>query len=263
LNYRTSAGLGVALACAPLLSCSNTSGPAAQATAQAAPAAAPATAPAPAPSHPQSAPAGASVRVVTGPVLETMDAATYTYMKVQASEGEIWAATSRFVVKVGDRVAVPLESPMENFHSQSLNRDFPLIYFASQITREGEPAGGMQMPPGHPPASAGQAVTERIAPPEGGQSIESVWAARTTLAGKTVTVRGKVVKFNGGIMGRNWLHIQDGTGVAAKGTNDITVTTDAEAKVGDVVTVTGKVVVDKDFGAGYRYAVLLEGATLR
>jgi hypothetical protein len=78
-----------------------------------------------------------------------------------------------------------------------------------------------------------------------------------------VTVRGTVVKFNGGILDRNWLHLQDGSGKAADGTNDITVTTDAVAKVGDVVTVTGTVVLDKDFSAGYAYPLMLEKAKIK
>ena len=103
---------------------------------------------------------------------------------------------------------------------------------------------------------------EPVAPPAGGSSIADVWANRAKLAGKTVTVRGTVVKFNGGILDRNWLHLQDGSGKAADGTNDLTVTTDAVAKVGDVVTVTGTVVVDKDFGSGYAYALMLEKAKI-
>jgi hypothetical protein len=70
------------------------------------------------------------------------------------------------------------------------------------------------------------------------------------------------VKFNGGILGRNWLHLQDGTGDATQGTHDLTVTTDATAAVGAVVTVTGTLVVDQDFGAGYIYPILLENATV-
>jgi hypothetical protein len=209
--------------------------------------------------------AEADVQVVRGSVVETMDASTYTYVKVSTGAGEVWAASSHFDVKVGDRVVVPLESPMRDFHSQSLNRDFPLIYFASQISREGEaaPAGtsGAQLPPGHPPVGAAPAVDgqiENIAPPEGGKSVATVWADRTALAGKTVTVRGQVVKFNGGILGRNWVHLRDGSGSAEDRTNDLTVTTDAVVKVGEVITVTGTVVVDKDFGAGYSYAVLIE-----
>jgi RecJ-like exonuclease len=90
-----------------------------------------------------------------------------------------------------------------------------------------------------------------------------VWANRAKLVGKTVTVRGTVVKFNGGIMDRNWFHLQDGSGKAADGTNDLTVTTDAVVKVGDVVTVTGTVATEKDFGSGYSYALMLEKAKIK
>jgi hypothetical protein len=74
------------------------------------------------------APAGQpDLRTVTGPVRETMDAASYTYVRVGTDKGDVWAAGPQFAVKVGDRVVVPLEMPMQNFHSQSLKRDFPVI----------------------------------------------------------------------------------------------------------------------------------------
>jgi hypothetical protein len=134
------------------------------------------------------------------------------------------------------------------------------------------------MIPGHPQAggqaagagmmsgaSASQTtqVTEPIPPAPGGTSIATLWTNRKALAGKTVILRGKVVKFNGGILGRNWIHIQDGTGVAADGTNDVLVTSDAVAKIGDIITATGTVAVDKDFTAGYVYAVMIESATIQ
>jgi hypothetical protein len=198
-----------------------------------------------------------------GTVLETMDAAQYTYVRVKTASGEIWAASSTFKVAVGDKVVVPLDGPMQNFHSATLKRDFPIIYFAPSITRAGEPAASL--PPGHAPVGAAQAdvsVTEPIAPPSGGMTVASLWANRKALAGKTVTVRGKVVKFNGGILGLNWTHLQDGSGVAKDGTNDITITSAAEARLGDVITVSGTVVLDKDFGAGYAYKVMLQNATI-
>ena len=83
---------------------------------------------------------------------------------------------------------------------------------------------------------------------------------RAQMAGRQVTVRGKVVKYNGGIMGRNWLHIQDGTG--AEGANDLTVTTQAVVGVGQTVLVSGTAAVDRDFGAGYRYDLIVENATV-
>ena len=196
-----------------------------------------------------------------------MDAAAYTYVRVDTGTEQVWAAASHFQVAVGDRVVVPLETAMENFHSQTLKRDFPLIYFVSAITRQGGQAQPA-FPPGHPPLSGGSPsngaspVAKVIAPPEGGLTVARVWADRATLAGKSVVVRGQVMKFNGGILGRNWVHIQDGTGTASDGSHDLTITTLATARVGDVITAKGKVAVNQDFGAGYTYAVVLQDATL-
>jgi hypothetical protein len=216
------------------------------------------------------------VKTVTGTIVETMDAASYTYVRVKTGEGDVWAATAQFKVAPGDRVVVPLEMPMKDFHSASLNRDFPLIYFTSHIDREGQPTpalmvGHDQPVPGpmsgHPPMSgappSGEApMVTKVAPAEGGITIAEVWARRAALTGKTVTVRGKVVKFNGGILDRNWLHIQDGSGDAKDGTNDLTITSQGVAKVGDVITVTGTVATNKDIGSGYSYGVIVESATL-
>jgi len=112
-------------------------------------------------------------------------------------------------------------------------------------------------------ASKPTPVVQKMPPPEGGLSVADVWAKRAALAGKAVTVRGTVVKFNGGIMGRNWMHIQDGTGKADDNTHDLTITSDAVVKVGDVVTVTGILAVDKDFTAGYVYPVIVEGGKIK
>jgi hypothetical protein len=216
-----------------------------------------------------SAAAAQDAPTVTGPVLETMNAANYTYVRVKTDKGDVWAASGEFTVAVGDRVTLALEMPMENFRSQTLKRDFPLIYFTTRIAREGDPMPAVPammsahgQGGGAVPAAAAAQVTEPIQPAPGGTTVAKVWADRKALAGKTVTVRGKVVKFNGGIMGRNWIHIQDGTGAAADGTNDLLVTSDDAAKVGDIVTVTGTVAIDKDFTAGYAYAVLIESAKI-
>ena len=98
--------------------------------------------------------------------------------------------------------------------------------------------------------------------PSGGVTIAEVWQRKAELAGSQVTVQGRVVKYNAAILGRNWLHLQDGSGELEQGTNDITVTTTDEVAVGDVVTVTGTVAVDRDFGAGYTYTVMLEDASI-
>lgn len=112
------------------------------------------------------------------------------------------------------------------------------------------------------PSAPADAVPTVVEPARDGMTVEAVWKARTAIAGKRVTVRGKVVKFNGGILGVNWIHLQDGTGKAADGSNDLTVTSDMDARVGDVITVTGSVALNKDLGSGYSYPVIIERATL-
>ncbi len=93
-------------------------------------------------------------------------------------------------------------------------------------------------------------------------TVAEIFAASKKLNGKTVRVRGQVVRYNPAIMGRNWIHIQDGTGDPLKNTHDLVATSTETAKVGEVVTVEGKLAADKDFGAGYVYAAIVEGAKL-
>lgn len=92
------------------------------------------------------------------------------------------------------------------------------------------------------------------------KTVAALYQDKVALAGKLVRVQGTVVKVNNAIMKRNFLHVQDGTG--KQGTDDLTVTSQQTANVGDKVLVTGRVAVDRDFGAGYSYPLLLEEATI-
>jgi hypothetical protein len=118
------------------------------------------------------------------------------------------------------------------------------------------------MPPGetHPaPKAAAEVDLTGIAKADGGKTVAEVFAEKDALAGQPVTFRGKVVKTNPDIMGKNWLHVRDGSG--AEGTNDLTITTAGTLpNVGDTVLVTGNVALNKDFGMGYAYDVLVEDA---
>ncbi len=89
-------------------------------------------------------------------------------------------------------------------------------------------------------------------------SVETLYKDKVALNGKLVQLQGKIVKVNNGIMGRNFLHLQDGSGSEAAGNNDLTITSSETAQAGDEVTILGVVVVDHDFGSGYRYPLLVE-----
>ena len=213
----------------------------------------------------------------SGKVTETMDAGGYTYVLVDTGTNKVWAAASQFQVKQGDSVAVPDSMPMTDFHSKALNRDFPVIHFADSITVNGAKPGVEKLPAGHPAIGGGAAGElpaghpsvdvktslpkvdfTGLKPAKNGKTVAEIHAASAKLDGKSVKVRGKVVKYNANILGKNWLHIQDGTGSA--GSNDLLVTTTSEAKRGDTVLIEGKMALNKDFGSGYKYNVLVEDA---
>jgi hypothetical protein len=221
-------------------------------------------------------------RGFSGKVIETTNTSGYTYVQVDTGSKKLWAATTVFPVKVGDQVTVGAGVPMTGYHSKTLNRDFDVVYFTGLISvgGAGSGAGGMPalpaghppltgaatpgLPPGHPsltaPATPPKLDLTGIKPAAGGKTIREIYAGVGKLAGQSVSVRGKVVKYNAMILGKNWLHIQDGTGSAEKMDNDITVTSTMGAAVGATVLVTGTLSTNRDFGAGYKYGVMIEDA---
>ncbi|MDA0838501.1 MAG: hypothetical protein O3B01_04470 [Planctomycetota bacterium] len=224
---------------------------------------------APVPKAPDAAgPASTDAR--TGTVLESLSAPPYTYVHVDTGESKIWVAAPALEVKVGDRVALPAQmSPMKNWPSKALDRTFDVVYLAQEVAKVGEgksaSSATKKMPEGHPAIEPGRSAPidlSGITKAEGGKTVAEIFAGQEALSGKQVVFRGKVVKSNAQIMGKNWLHIRDGTG--DEKTNDLTVTTDeALPQLGDIVVVTGQVTLNKDFGAGYKYAVIIEDATFK
>ncbi|PLX85370.1 MAG: hypothetical protein C0617_04685 [Desulfuromonas sp.] len=213
------------------------------------------------------APSQAAQKGISGSVTETVNSGGYTYVQVDTGTEKVWAAAPEFNVQVGDSVVVPDGMAMENYHSKTLNRDFPLVYFVPSVmvAGAGQAIGGdAKMPAGHPAmtgngaAPAPEVDLSGIAKVEGGKSVEEIFAEQADLSGKEVQIRGKVVKFSPQIMGKNWIHLQDGTG--GEKTNDLTVTTAGTAKVGDTVLLKGVVSTNKDFGYGYKYDVIIEDA---
>lgn len=131
-------------------------------------------------------------------------------------------------------------------------------------TPAASPASATAMPANHPQARpTGEVDLAGIAKAEGGKSIVELYTEKDTLANQKVVVRGKVVKTNAGIMNKDWVHVRDGSG--QDGSNDLTVTMTAQPlpNVGDTVLVTGTVVLDKDFGMGYQYPVMIENAEVK
>jgi hypothetical protein len=190
----------------------------------------------------------------TGVVIETMDAGGYTYVHVDTGEEKIWAAGPQQSMELDTIVTVGKSMPMPEFSSESLDRTFDVLYFVTgfgedtaqgQTAASGDPHAGAVTPTA--PANVDLAGIKAA-----DHTVAAIYAEQASLAGTPVRVRGKVVKALSGI--------QDGTGEA--GTNDLTVTTSQMAEVGAMVVVEGVLSVDRDFGSGYKYAVIIENAAV-
>ena len=209
---------------------------------------------------------------ISGKVVETMNAASYTYVLIDTGAKKSWVAAPQFAVKVGDSAAIADAMPMKNYQSKTLNRTFDVVYFTGNISVNGAPAAPSTTAPIPAPSTAALPPGQRTMPAktapdltgikraENGQTVAEVITGKTKFAGRPIAIRARVVKYNAQILGKNWLHIRDGSG--APGTNDLTVTTTATAKVGDLVLVTGKLGNDRDFGSGYKYPLIIEDATV-
>ena len=247
------------------------------------------------PAQQQAAPEAGTASVppapVTGKVLESMDAAGYTYINVATDSGERWIAVNQSAVEVGEEITFMDGMVMQNFFSKSLDRTFPQIVFSPGL------AGKGAIPPGMPPTGTGaesfsQALTTESglgapasgdmitgskkavvefaeikvdkAPGENSYTVAEIFSKATELNGQTIVVKGKVMKVSPRIMGRNWIHIQDGTGSPEESTHDLVITTSVEVGADwDIITMEGVLAANKDFGSGYSYSVIIEDATVK
>lgn len=206
-------------------------------------------------------PQSANVGAHTGLVQEVIQGSSYTYLNVMEGDDGFWIATSKSDVDVGETVSFADALEMKDFTSKELQRTFETIYFVSAVNRGPLPvaADGSAATSGHAKPAVEQ-LEVSIEPAAGGIRIGELFANRDSYADETVRIRGQVSKVNRAIMGKNWVHLQDGTGDA--GHFDLTITTAEEVAPGDVVTFEGTIVLNKDFGAGYAYEVLMEEARL-
>lgn len=231
--------------------------------------------------QPAEAGKAAASAAVKGKVAETMDASGYTYVRLDDGSGkEIWAAVPKAELKVGEEISLQGGSVMENFNSKTLNKTFEKIIFATGISRGdekevaapgGAAAGGnfdAAVKKEGAEASGGSAgnvvpfadLKVEKAAGKDGRAVGEIFEKSSSLDKQNVAVKGQVVKVSKNIMGKNWLHIQDGTGDPNKNTHDLVVTTMDMAEKGDIVTVEGPAVANKDFGSGYKYDIMVEDA---
>lgn len=212
-----------------------------------------------APSAPSATPAATGTPTamasgaLKGKVLEKIDAGAYSYLRLSTANGESWAAVPDTTVAVGTDVEVANPMVMDGFESKTLQRKFDKLFFGTLAGTQGAA-----------PAAGHDAERIKVPKAEGpeGRTVAEVYAQKAALKDKPVVIRAKVVKATSGVMGKNWLHLRDGTGARDSKDDDLTVTTAGTAAPGDVVQVKGTVRLDRDFGSGYSYPVIIEDGTL-
>ncbi len=194
---------------------------------------------------------------------EYISGGTYAYLRVTENSESYWMAIPNMDVKQGSTYYYNGGMVMKDFNSEQLNKVFDEIIFVEGIRTSEELMAKPQNDVHNHAHTTSEDTTkeiEKIEKATNGISISELLSDRKKFVGKEVILRGKVVKVNNGIMDKNWVHIADGTQFADK--KSITITTQELAKVGDVVTFKGKVTLEKDFGYGYVYDILLEEGKL-
>jgi hypothetical protein len=223
----------------------------------------------------------------TGTIIETMNASGYTYMLIESGAEKTWVAVPETVVEKGTTVKYCQGMVMNNFTSKTLNRTFEAIVFSPGLADE-KPEDARQAAPDDSftaaitaekaavkpdtPMEMSAGSTGAIVPLEeisiekpksaNGYSVKEIFEKTNQLAGKKVQVHGKVVKFSPMIMGKNWIHLQDGTGNPMQNSHDLVITTIETIEVDKIVTIEGTLAAEKDFGAGYKYAAIIEDASI-
>lgn len=234
---------------------------------------------------------------LSGTVLETFDSGGYTYIQLDNNSEKIWGAIGLTKVAVGDKVTLRDGPVMTDFHSTTLDRTFPQIIFSTGLVEDGGASphelmadgdsgsfadamqqeapmmGGAPMPGmGADMLESGGSSVQAVTPHqeiqvdkaegENSYTVEEIFTKAADLAGKKVKIRGQVVKVSPSIMGRNWIHLQDGTGSATNNNHDLVVTTAEIPETNSVIIIEGVMAKDKDFGAGYFYNAIIEEAVI-
>lgn len=197
-------------------------------------------------------------------VLEVVQTSNYTYLRVYENIAERWVAVSRMDTQKGDKLYYDSALAMNNFHSKELDREFELVYFINKVSTS--PLSGEAPQAKMPSSHSGKAqvkpksdVSLKKAANE--ITVAQVFEKQADFANKEVEIRGVVVKVNKQVMGKNWIHIQDGTN--HDGSFDLTITSQDLPALNDIVTIKGTIILKKDFGAGYFYDVIMENAVMK
>ena len=193
---------------------------------------------------------------------EILQTTKYTYLHVMEDTNLHWLAVPTVVFSVGDTLYYQGGLLMPDFKSKELDRTIGNVLFLELVSKNPEGTKKTQKTaPEHSGKPKQSKLDISLDPAPGGITIAELFRNRDQYSGKVLRIRAQVVRFKSGILGKNWIHLQDGTSDGDK--FDLTATTNATVTVGDVITIEGKVTLNKDYGSGYFFEVIMEDASLK
>jgi hypothetical protein len=200
-------------------------------------------------------------------VTEVLPTSKYVYLNVTEGDETYWIAARSMDVKVGEAYYYKGGLLKTNFESKEYNRVFDKVILVSSLVaaanhgNEEAKMGSLTDNSKTPLNTSKQDIemhTEKVVHRQGSMKISELVKNPKKYEGQTIQIDGVCTKINAGIMDRNWIHIKDGS----KDDFDLVITSDAFIPEGALFTIKAVVVLNKDFGAGYKYDLILENGTL-
>ena len=185
-------------------------------------------------------------------VLEVLQATSYVYLYVSEGDEKYWLATSKTEVNEGETVFFEGGFLQTNFESKEHNRTFDKLYLVNSISKNTPSKTSSER------SESQSSKSSRVVDVSGSVKISDLVSDPKKYSGQTIQISGECVKINNNIMGRNWIHIKDGS----KDDYDLVITSDIDVPQGQLITMTGTVTLDKDFGASYKYDIIIEDGKL-
>ncbi|MCE2789887.1 MAG: GW dipeptide domain-containing protein [Saprospiraceae bacterium] len=193
---------------------------------------------------------------------EILQAERYTYLKVNEGTKAYWIATAKMEAEKGKPYLFRGGLMKTNFESLEFKRTFDTIFLVGNVIDANAHPGGNLAASGSPGSAAVAASVSSEGSPGTAKNaikLSDLFKNKKKYDGQVITVSGECVKVNNGIMGKNWIHLRDGSKEGGKPI-DLTITSQIAVPVGAKIAMTGKITLNKDFGAGYRYDIIMEDA---
>lgn len=193
--------------------------------------------------------------------LEVLNTERYTYLRAKEGAEEFWVAVPRQEITVGHTYFYRGGLKKTNFYSQEFDRNFDLVYLVSNIMDAKDHPGSQSV--SSEPSSQNKTpdLEAGAAAHKAAVKLSDLLKNPEKYGNSKIIVSGQVVKANYQIMGKNWYHLQDGSQFSGKKA-DLTITSQETAQLGEKLSFQGIIYLNKDFGAGYKYALIMEEATL-